>query len=145
MNLVRDHRTVFSDIYVTESFPFCKLFQFVHRLKKKKKKGKNASRLRPGVRGTFSRGRVSHGVTVLFQNRCRDTASSTGSLLVIRGIWVRPLGSLNNHHFEELIHLPSSSFLLYIRIINRSCKVSSRRINFRNKISITDRDLLSYR
>lgn len=33
----------------------CKLFQFVHRLKKKKKKRKNASRPRPGVRGT-SRG-----------------------------------------------------------------------------------------
>lgn len=40
VNLVRDHRTVFSDIYVTESFPSCKLFQFVHRLKKKKKKEK---------------------------------------------------------------------------------------------------------
>lgn len=82
----------------------CKLFQFVHRLKKKKK-GKTL----PDPVQVFVEhleaftSRVSHGVTVLFGNRCRDTASSTGSLLVIlEGIWVRHLGSLNNH-FEELI------------------------------------------
>lgn len=118
----------------------CRLFQFVHRLKKKKKK--NASRLRPGVRGT-SRGRVSHGVTVLFQNRCRDTASSAGSrysryLGQAFGLVKQPLRGINPLLFRKIPPPPPYD-------IDQLSKqsLSGRGIHFRsrNNISIMSRDI----
>lgn len=113
----------------------------MHRLKKKKKK-KNASRLRPGVRGT-SRGRVSHGVTVLFQNRCRDTASSTGSrysryLGQAFGLVKQPLRGINPLLFRKIPPPPPYD-------IDQLSKqsLSGRGIHFRsrNNISIMSRDI----
>lgn len=51
--ILLEHRTVFNDIYVTESFPPANCSSSCTGWKKKKRK--NASRPRPGVRGT-SRG-----------------------------------------------------------------------------------------